>query len=109
MNAQNGLLRSKCQSLNAIYTLSRARAVFSGVIITVSTCSYIAHIGYTRWTTGSLLPDVIDGEADGRNEEILHPVEAMASWFGVNGVMGHALTGLADHLKHRRVTHSTGT
>lgn len=44
MNAQNGLLRSKCQSLNAIYTLSRARAVFSGVIITVSTCSYIAHI-----------------------------------------------------------------
>jgi len=42
---------------------------------------------------------VIDGEADGRNEEILHPVEAVANWFGVNGVMGHTLTGLADHLK----------
>jgi len=42
---------------------------------------------------------VIDGEADGRNEEILHPVEAVANWFGVNGVMGHTLAGLADHLK----------
>jgi len=57
-------------------------------------CSY-----YIWWRSRSLLPDVIDGEADGRNEEILHTVKAVANWFGVNGVMGHTLTGLADHLK----------
>lgn len=52
---------------------------------------------------------MIDCEADGRNEEILHPVEAMANWLGVNGVMGRAPTGLADHLMHGKVTHSIGT
>lgn len=108
MNAQNGLLRFKCQSLNAIYTLSRARAVFSRVKITVSMCSYFAHI-YFWWRSSSLLPHVVDGEADGRNEEILHPVEVKANWLGVNGMMGRAPTGLADHLMDGRVTHSIET
>ncbi len=74
--------------------------VFSGLLITVSTCSYIAHILYIWWESFSLLPDVIDGEAYGRNEEILHPVEAMANRLGVDGVVGRASAGLADHLMY---------
>lgn len=69
--------------------------VFSGLLITVST-----HILYIWWESFSLLPDVIDGEAYGRNEEILHPVEAMANRLGVDGVVGRASAGLADHLMY---------
>lgn len=49
------------------------------------------------------IPDVVDDEAGGRNEEVIHPVEAPADWLGVNSVMGHSSTGLIDHLvAHRR-------
>lgn len=54
----------------------------------------------------SFSPYVIDGEAYGRYEEILHPVEAIANWLGVDGVMGCASTGLTDHLIHRTFTQS---
>lgn len=50
---------------------------------------------------------MIDGEAYGRNEEILHPVEAMANRLGVDGVVGRASAGLADHLMYGRVTIGT--
>ncbi len=85
----------------AIYTLSGTRAVFSEFLITVSTCSYIANI-YIWWESFSLLPDVIDGEAYGRNEEIVHPVKAMPNRLGVDGMVGRASAGLADHLKYEK-------
>lgn len=50
---------------------------------------------------------MIDGEAYGRYEEVLHPVQAIANWLGVDGVMGCASAGLADHLIHKRVIYLT--
>lgn len=39
-------------------------------------------------------------EAGGRNEKVIHPVEAPANWLCVNGVVGQASTGLIDHLEN---------
>ncbi len=50
---------------------------------------------------------MIDGEAYGRNEEIVHPVEAMPNRLGVDGMVGRASAGLADHLKYGKATIGT--
>ncbi|TNN61703.1 hypothetical protein EYF80_028065 [Liparis tanakae] len=43
-------------------------------------------------------PDVVDDEAGGRDEEVVHPVEASADRLRVNRVVGDSSAGLADHL-----------
>lgn len=44
------------------------------------------------------IPDVANDEVGGRNEKVVHPVEAPADWLCVNSVVGHSSTGLIDHL-----------
>ena len=44
------------------------------------------------------VPDVINDEAGGRNEEILHSIKASANRLGVDGMVGHTPAGLIDHL-----------
>lgn len=44
------------------------------------------------------VPDVINDEAGGGNEEIVHSVEAPADRLCVNGVVGDSSAGLIDHL-----------
>lgn len=41
---------------------------------------------------------MVNDEAGGGNEEVVHPVEAFADRLCVNGVVGDSSTGLIDHL-----------
>lgn len=41
---------------------------------------------------------MVNDEAGGGNEEVVHPVEAPADWLCVNGVVGDSSAGLIDHL-----------
>lgn len=41
---------------------------------------------------------MINDEAGGRNEEILHSIKASANRLGVDGMVGHTPAGLIDHL-----------
>ena len=43
---------------------------------------------------------MINDEAGGRDEEIIHPIKASAERLGVDGVVGHTPAGLLDHLAH---------
>ena len=43
-------------------------------------------------------PDVVNDEAGGGDEEVVHPVEAPADRLRVNRVVGDSSTGLIDHL-----------
>lgn len=45
------------------------------------------------------VPDMVNDEAGGGDEEVLHPVEVPAHRLCVNGVMGDSSTGLMDHLE----------
>lgn len=44
------------------------------------------------------VPDVVNDEAGGGNEEIVHSVEVPADRLCVNGVVGDSSAGLIDHL-----------
>lgn len=41
---------------------------------------------------------MVNDEAGGGNEEVVHLVEVSADWLCVNGVVGDSSTGLIDHL-----------
>lgn len=41
---------------------------------------------------------MVNDEAGGGNEEVVHPVEAPADRLCVNGVVGDSSAGLIDHL-----------
>lgn len=41
---------------------------------------------------------MVNDEAGGGDEEVVHPVEASADRLCVNGVVGDSSTGLIDHL-----------
>lgn len=43
-------------------------------------------------------PDVVNDEAGGGDEEVVHPVEVPADWLCVHGVVRHSSTGLINHL-----------
>lgn len=43
-------------------------------------------------------PDVVNDEAGGGNEEVVHPVEAPADWLCVHDVVRLSSTGLINHL-----------
>lgn len=45
------------------------------------------------------VPDMVNDEAGGGDEEVLHPVEVPAHRLRVDGVMGDSSTGLMDHLE----------
>lgn len=44
------------------------------------------------------VPDVVNDEAGGGDEEVVHPVEAPADWLRVHGVVRDSSTGLINHL-----------
>lgn len=46
------------------------------------------------------VPDVVNDEAGGGYEEVVHSVEASANGLRVHGVVGDSSTGLIDHLVH---------
>lgn len=45
-----------------------------------------------------VIPDVVNDEAGGGDEEVVHPIEASADRLCVNGVVGDCSAGLIDHL-----------
>lgn len=50
---------------------------------------------YIRYWT---LPDVVNDEAGGGDEEVVHPVEVPADRLRVHGVVRDSSTGLINHL-----------
>lgn len=44
-------------------------------------------------------PDVVNDEAGGGDEEVVHPVEASADWLRVHRVVRDSSAGLINHLQ----------
>lgn len=59
----------------------------TALLLCSKSCCFLLHV-----------PDVVNDEAGGGDEEVFHPVEVSADRLGVNCVVGDFSTGLIDHL-----------